>query len=194
MINVIAALLDRERRESVEQGYPLPELRKFSAGQLVGQLRLSCENNLQELGPGSFEIRKQSDRLQHGRIQILRLVHNDDQPLAGTSFLQQQPVEFIVHANKILFVGLGSQFGEQKTHEFPRTTLRLKQKRRARIAAEFLQQVEKQGGLSHARLGNQCQKTTPRLDAVKERGESLAMRGTQIQKTRIGRNPEWLFP
>src|SRR5580700_4954243 len=40
MLNVVAALCHRQLRQAAQQRNPLSQLRKFAAGQLIGQFRL----------------------------------------------------------------------------------------------------------------------------------------------------------
>src|ERR1700738_2871878 len=101
MLDVFAALLRPQRRKAIQQRDSLLQLRKLAAGQFVGEFRLSRENDLQQLGSRSFEIRKQSDRLQHGRMQILCLIYDNDEAPSGTRLLQEELVKFVVHADKI---------------------------------------------------------------------------------------------
>src|SRR5580658_659486 len=99
MLNIFAGLPERKRRKALQQGDPLAELRKFLAGQSVRQLRLSCQNDLQQLGLRSFEIRKQSNGFKHRQIQVLRLIDDNDDASSSQGFSQQDLSQSVVRAD-----------------------------------------------------------------------------------------------
>src|SRR6202030_996007 len=143
--------LRRQRIQSVQRRNSLPQLRERRSGQLVGQRRLPYENDLQQLGLRSFEVRKQPHRLQHRGIQILRFVDHHNKAAAGPRLLHQAAVELLVHPDKVLHIVLNANLRQQKAHELPRIALGLKDERRGRCVCEFRQQVKEQRRLSHAR-------------------------------------------
>src|ERR1700683_3991345 len=98
----------------------------MTAGQLVGQFRLAGKDDLQQLGSRSFEVGEQANGFEHGRIEVLRFVDDDDETASSARLLQQHLVELLVHAHEILVVALYAQFGQKEAHKLARAALCLK--------------------------------------------------------------------
>jgi len=70
---------------------------------------------------------------------------------------------------------------------------RLEQEYGARGILKLRQEMEKNRGLSHPRLGNQSCKPAPDGDAVKRRGQRFPVRRAEVEIPRVWRDPERLL-
>src|SRR5258706_14066868 len=93
MLDVTGDFEPRERRQVIADGDALAELAQAPVVQLVSQLRLAEEDDLQELALVGLEIREQADLLQKLGAQILGLVDEQDDVLAGGELVEEEPVE-----------------------------------------------------------------------------------------------------
>src|SRR5690349_23427806 len=82
---------------------------------------------------------------------------------------------------------------EQVTDQILGIALSLKKKRAVHASLPALKQLEQEGGLAHAGLPNQGDKSTVCFDSVKQGGHRLAMRGAEKKVARVRRYPERLF-
>src|SRR6266478_279856 len=131
MLNETFCLFGSKSTQPADRSNTLPQLSECGTRQFVRQTGLSDQDNLQQLGLGRLEIGKQSNRLQHRRIEVLSFVNHHNEAPAGARFLYQAAVELIVHADKILRIALDAKLRQQESHELTRSALGLKKKRRA---------------------------------------------------------------
>src|ERR1700678_2795242 len=94
--------------------------------QLDGQLRLSGQNDLQQLSMRRLEIGEQANRLGHGIVQILRFVYHQDEASALQQLREEHFVQLVVQGHETQAAGISAQLAEDVLQEFALVTLRLK--------------------------------------------------------------------
>src|SRR5260370_42244438 len=103
-------------------------------------------------------------------------------------------VQLRVHLYKILTAAIETQGLQQIAKKLVGIALCLEQEGAPDRALQPLEKLEQQRGLTHPRLGNQSEKSTPRIDPIEERCQSLAMRGSEVKKARVRSHAEGLLP
>ena len=84
MPHIALGFLARQRFQVISAGDPLRQLAQIGAVEQFAQLRLSDQNDLQQLLRGRLQIGQQAHLLQHLDGEILRLIHDhDDAPALG---------------------------------------------------------------------------------------------------------------
>ncbi len=156
-------------------------------------MRLAGKNDLHQFLARRFKIREHADDFQHGLVEILRFVDHYNEPLARSGMLQQSLVHLRLQLDQVAAVVFDSQIDEHAAQQITRTALGLKEEYGASRSLKLLQEMEKNGGLSHPRLGNQCRKPAPNRDAIKRGCKRFTMRWTEIQISRVRGYPERLL-
>ena len=137
----------------VSAGDSLRQLAQLGAVEQFAKLRLSDQNDLQQLLRGGFQIGQQPDLFQHFGGQVLRLVHDhDDAPALGVG-RQQPPIQRVDHLFDAVAIGVGDAEaqlladGEQK---LDRRHARIQNHRHIGVMRHARQQRAHHGGFARA--------------------------------------------
>ncbi len=156
-------------------------------------MRLASEEDLYQLRLWDLEVGKHSHGFQDGVVKVLRFINHYDEASTCAEFAQQNPIQLTFHSNEVIFPVTDSEVGHQGAQKSMRVALRLHQEGRAGGVSQGLQEVKEQSRFAHPWLCNQGHESTPSLDPVIQGCQRFKMRGTEIEKTWIGRNPERLL-
>jgi hypothetical protein len=168
VIQVGPRLIQQEWTQPSDGRYPLPQLLLFRPSKFSSQLRLSGQDDLQQFRPRCFKVRKLAQGFQYRAVEILRLIDHHDHPLSSKSCLGQQMVQLAIQLGVACFPRIYLQFDEQGLEKFVGVVLLLKQERRPGTVKSF-QDVKRQSGFAHARLGYQNLKSESAFDAIDQR-------------------------
>ena len=100
VLDVESRFLRAERFQTAEDRDALAQLRQPRLRELRGQLGLAGQNDLQQLGVVRLEIGKHAHGFEHGVIEILRFVHDQDKTFPRKQFFKQDLVQFAVHGDE----------------------------------------------------------------------------------------------
>ena len=159
---------------------PLAQLRQVGAREFLPQLRLSHEQDLDQLGLRGLEIRQQPDGFQHGFVQVLGLVNHQNKAAARQSFPGENLIQLLMQGDEILITSVHSQAAEQVAEQLSRIALRLKKKHGIARLPHALEELEDQRRLPHSGLGGKSQEAAAALDAVDQRQKRFPMRLAEI--------------
>ena len=162
--------------------------------ELHSQLGLAGQNDLQQLGIVRLEIGKHAHGFEHGVVEILRFVHDQDKTFPRKQFFKQDLVQFAVHGDETHPLHIDGQLLQDVLDKFAAIALRLEQKHGARSVAQLFHQLVQEGGLAHSRLGDQRKKSPIVRNSKGEGGERLAVSPAGVQVRRVRRHSKGLFP
>ncbi len=120
MRDVARGLEPVQRREVVADRDPLAELAQPLLVELLAQLRLSDENDLEELALIGLEVREQADLLEQLGFEILGLVDEQDDVVAGRRLVEQVLVQDLEVRGPVELARLQTQLGQHHPHHLRR--------------------------------------------------------------------------
>ena len=132
MLDVGRRLSGGERLQIRKHGDALAKLHEVVLHERLRQLRLTGQNDLNQLRVGRLKIGQQADRFQHRLLQILRFVHDQHEPAPAQHFLEQGLVQRAMHGDRVHPRVVHFQFIQNVAEQFPGGALRLKQENDAR--------------------------------------------------------------
>src|SRR5215470_12937381 len=188
--DVIPRLLRGQGQDAAAKTDALLELAQLGTIELVQELRLSNEENLQQLLRLRLEVRKQPDLLQGLEAQVLGLVEGEHGVLTGPAQLDQE----VVQGDQPLDVGL-SGLGDAEVLEyvlenFLEGQCRVEDEGRGAVALEAAQERAQERGLAGADLAGEEDEALVLLDSIEQLREGFAMPGGGVKEARIGRGIE----
>src|SRR5207249_2741148 len=93
VVDVLLGIVGAQRFQPVEDRDALAELTQLGAGELLLELRLSDEEELDQLVALILEVGEQADLLELVALEVLRLVENQDRVVSARAGLPQEPLE-----------------------------------------------------------------------------------------------------
>ena len=120
MSDVPSRLEPVEGRKVIAHRDALSELPELPAIELLAQLGLADEDDLQKFALVGLQIRKQPHLLEELGVEILRLVDQEDDVVAGPGLLQQKPIENLEVRRLVELLRLEAQLGEDRAHQLGR--------------------------------------------------------------------------
>src|ERR1700674_1231617 len=118
---------------------------------------------------GRLEVRQQTNGLQYGLTEILRLVDYEDKAPALEHLVKQDLIQCLVHSDDIHPSMFNTQFTEKIAEELTRIALGLEQEHDARRIAQIFHQFVQQYRLTQTRSGDQGHESPNVLDALRQR-------------------------
>jgi hypothetical protein len=161
--------------------------------QFICQLRLTSENDLHKFHPRDLKVGKHPHRFQDSVLQVLRFIYHDYDAPARVRFADQKFIQFAVHWAELTVPVTDAQVGQKRAQEVAGVTVLLEQEGGAGRISQALQEMKEKSGFAHSRLCNQSEKPSLALNPIKQGCQCFEVRGTEIEKMGIGRNPEGLL-
>ena len=100
VLDITCRFLRRQSFQMLHHCNALQQLRQTPLPQFLRELGLPGQNDLQQFGVRRLEVRKQPDCFEHGIVQVLRLIDDQDKSLAGQHFSKQHFVQLVVHGHE----------------------------------------------------------------------------------------------
>jgi hypothetical protein len=175
-----------------EGGRHVPRLAQLRSIEQTHQLRLTDEDDLQQLLLRRLQVRQQADLLEDLRAEVLRLV--DDQhgaPPAGMR-LQQVTVDRVdQHFEARGPVGIRDpQLVAYRRQELDVGQPRIEDQRDVDVGRELIEEAAADRRLAGADLARQLDESSGGANAVQEVREGLAVAIAHVDVLRIGRDRE----
>src|SRR5262249_45055468 len=185
-----ARVFQGERPQVVTGDHSLGQLPEIVAAKQSDQLRLANQDDLQELPGGCFEIREESDLLQHVRRQVLRLVDDEHRATPAAVRVQQILVELVDEDLPAFRSGWehDAQLVAHRRQEFHVGQLGIQDERYIDLGRELLEQTPAEGGLPSPDLAGELDEAASLADSVQEMCQALAVPAAHIEVARIRRD------
>jgi hypothetical protein len=179
--------------EPSEHGDALVKLNQFARSKSVGQLRLSGQDYLHELGLSCLKVGKHADRFEDRVVKVLGLIQGQDNPAALAGLFEQRVIQPPLKiAQGVRAAAFQAHINGKVIEKLTRAGLHLKKECGTRTGANLIHQSKEQSSFAHPRRSNQRHETPPRLNPVHQRCEGLSMGSRQEQGRGVWRHSEGL--
>ncbi len=111
VVDVALGLEAVERLEVVAHGDALAQLAQAALVEPVAQLGLADQDDLQQLALVGLEVREQPHLLEQLRLEILRLVDQEHDVVAGLGLLEEESVQDVEVRDAVELAGLEAELG-----------------------------------------------------------------------------------
>ena len=98
--DISGSFLRRECFQNLHHGDALQQLRQLWLSEFLPELRLTGQNDLQQFGIGSLEVRKQTDGFEDRIVEVLRFIDDQDKSPACQHFSEQHFVQLVMHSHE----------------------------------------------------------------------------------------------
>ena len=180
----------------ISAGDPLRELAQIGPVQQFPQLRLSDQNDLQQLLGGSFQVGQEADLLQHLDREILRLIHqHDDAPAFGVR-IEQPSIQRVHHLLDAVAIRIGdgqAQLLADREQKFHRGDAWIQDHGDIGVMRDTRQEGAHHGGFAGAHFAGQLDEATRFIDAIQQMRQGLRMTLAQIEIARVRSDGKRLF-
>ncbi|EWS63906.1 hypothetical protein Y695_02857 [Hydrogenophaga sp. T4] len=184
-----------ERVEVKARDHALCELLQFGPGQQVAQLRLTDQDDLQQLAGVGLQVGQQAQLFEHVGRQVLRFVDDEHGVLSCGVGGQQKSVErvdvvFGGGLTRTLVVHHHPELVTDRAQQLDDRELGVEDVSDPAVLGGLLQKAAADGGLAGADLAGEQHKTATALNAVQQMGERLPVAFAHEEVTRVGRDGE----
>ena len=190
VLDVGPRLLPCERPDVPAQRDALVQLHELGVEKERAQLRLTDEDDAQELLGGRLEIRQESELLEHLDGQRLRLVDHDDRAAARFALLQQVTVERAHQLGAAVRVGMKSELGIDRLQELERREDGVEDVRGFRVGNRPGQERAQERRLPRAHVAGDADEAARLRQAELQVCEGVGVLARQEQVARVRRQPE----
>ena len=191
--DILARFARGQRRDLAAQPDPLLELLELGEVELGLELRLTHEQDLQELVRRGLEVREQPDLFQRRGVEVLRFVEDEDGVLAGPFALDEEVVQRD-EPPRLRRLAIGNpKVREDVLENAVKRERGVEDEGDRGLSVEPLPKGVEQGGLSRAHLAGQDHEAFALLDTVLELGERLLMPRTHVEEFGIRGRVEGLL-
>ncbi len=183
-------LLAIERPDVPAERDALVQLRQLGVREQRPQLRLSHQDDAQELLGGGLEVRKQAEMLQDLHRQRLRLVHDDHRPAAGLALGEQVAVQVV---DELLLAGAARrqpELGVDRLEQLERRERRVDDVGHARLGCELAEEVPQHGRLAGADVAGDADEAARLRQAEAQMRQGVGVLARQKEIARVRRQPE----
>lgn len=189
---VRAGLFPGERRDVVGHADALVELRHVPGLEPLPDLGLAHEDDLQKQLVVALQVRDHPDLFERLAGEVLRLVHDEERPLAGGIAVDEAAVQPVQGA-RLAFAVLELELAEDHVDKLQWRHVRVEHHRRFKLGLDLPEHVLDERGLPRAHLAREEDEPDPLHEAVFEVGERGFVPRAQVEEIRIGDNLEGFY-
>src|SRR6267378_3720436 len=186
VMDVVLRVLRGERLQPVMHRDALAKLAQLGARQLGLEFGLTDAEQLNEFGAVQFEVRKQTQLLEHVAIEILRLVQQEDRAITARVDREQRPLEMSED------LGLGrrpvdrhAEAQRDLLEQFVPGQRGIRDQRHHDAVLPLGKGVIERRGLAGADFTGDENERLAVLDPVAQVSQSFLMLGTRIHELRV---------
>src|SRR5712692_1120239 len=172
--------------------YSLPQLLAIRRFEPLGQRWLPGQNHLEQLLLRHFEVREKPDLFENRRRDPLRLIKNQQQPLAVPIAVERQSAQQPA-ALEVAAARRQPQVLQNRRDHLLSGLRRVKDESDFRPVLPSPQQVLEQGSLAQPWPGDQDLETPALRQPIMQRGGGLGVLGAEIEEAGVRRGAERLL-
>jgi hypothetical protein len=167
VVDICRDFLGTKGIEPSEHGDALVQLNQFARSKSVGQLRLSGQDHLHELGLSCLEVGKHADRFEDRVVKVLSLIQDQDNPAALAGLFEQRVIQPPLKiAQSVRVATFQAHINGKVIEKLARAGLHLKKECGTSVGANLIHQPKQQSSFAHPRLSNQRHEPPVRLNPV----------------------------
>src|SRR3989338_775187 len=194
MVDIRAALIGVQRRDVVAHPDALAQLLERWQRQLLAQLRLSDKDDLDQLIFIRLEVREHADLLQQAQAEILRLVDDEHDVVAGGSLLHEELVQLAEERQPVVAHRVEAEVLDDRVEQLEFGEIGMQNERGFGERFQLAQERLAEGRLAGADLAGDFDEPFALPDAIDHVGERFAVLPGEIEKVGVCRIGKRFFP